>query len=135
MPEKADRAPLSERARTLRLAMWGMAGVAALLLLAAFAGARGWLPRATGAAALWLFGASVTLVLWLGFKTRVQALADRERESGQAMIVVIAAQLARQDDPTLEQMVRRGGPAADAARLILAGRRKTALSGGYATPA
>lgn len=114
--------------------MWGMVGVSAALLSAAFAGAKGWLPRGTGVAALWLFGASVTLVLWLGLKSRAQALADRERESGQGMIVAIAAQLARQDDSTLEQIVRRGGPAGDAARLILAGRRKAALRG-HATPA
>lgn len=115
--------------------MWGMVGVSAALLGAAFAGARGWLPRGTGVAALWLFGASITLVLWLGLKSRARALADRERESGQAMIVVIAAQLARQGDPALEQIARRGGPAAEAAKLILAGRRKAALSGGHATPA
>jgi hypothetical protein len=112
-----------------------MVAVSALLLGCAFAGAKGWLPRGTGVASLWLFGASVTLVLWLGLKSRAQALADRERESGQAMIVVIAAQLARQDDTTLEHIVRRGGPAAEAAKLILGGRRKAALSGGHATPA
>lgn len=135
MPEPTARAPLSERARRLRLAMWALVGVAVVLLLVAFAGAKGWVPRNAGAAALWLFGASVTLVLLLGLKSRAQALADRERESGQAMVVVIAAQLARQDDPILEQIVRRGGPAADAAKLILAGRRKATLSGGHATPA
>ncbi len=135
MPERTGRAPLSERARALRATMWGMVGVSAVLLAVAFAGAKGWLPRGTGAAALWLLGASVTLVLWLGLKVRAQALADRDRESSQAMIVVIAAQLARQDDPTLEQIVRRGGPAADAARLILSGRRKAALRDGHATPA
>jgi hypothetical protein len=51
------------------------------------------------------------------------------------MIVVIAAQLARQDDAALEGIAARGGPAAEAAMLILAGRRKAALSGGHATPA
>jgi hypothetical protein len=32
-------------------------------------------------------------------------------------------------------MTQHGGPAAEAAQLILAGRRKAALSGGHATPA
>lgn len=135
MPERAARAPLSERARRLRFGMWGMVGVSAVLLAVAFAGVKGWVPRGSGVAALWLFGASVTLVLWLGLKSRAQALADRERESGQAMIVVIAAQLARQEDTTLEQIVRRGGLAAEAAKLILAGRRKAAMRGGHASPA
>jgi fatty acid desaturase len=81
MPERPRRAALSERARSLRLAMWGMVAVAALLLLAAFAGAKGWIPPAPGIAALWLFGAAVVLILWLGFKTRAQAHARTTRYS------------------------------------------------------
>ena len=135
MPDTPGRATLSERATSLRYAMWGMVGVAAMLLLAGFAGAKQWIPIRVGAAALWLFGASVVLILWLGFKVRAQALADRERESGLAMIVVIAAQLAQQDETTLTRIAGRGGPAAEAAQLILAGRRRAALSGGHATPA
>ncbi|MEO8138550.1 MAG: hypothetical protein ABI742_02835 [Gemmatimonadota bacterium] len=135
MPDRPGRAALSGRATSLRYAMWGVVGVAAVLLLAAFAGAKQWIPIRVGAAALWLFGASVALILWLGFKARAQALADRERQSGQAMIVAIAAQLARQDETILARIAGRDGPAAEAAQLILAGRRKAALSGGHATPA
>ncbi len=132
MSERGGRAPLSEQARSLRLTMWAIVGLGVVLLAVAFAGAKGWLPRETVAAALWLFGASTILTLWLGAKARAQAIADRERESGQAMIVVIAAQLARQDDETLQRISGRGGPAAEAAMLILAGRRKASTGGHHA---
>jgi preprotein translocase subunit SecG len=113
--------------------MWATTAVGALMLFAAYAGTKGIVSRSTATAALFLAGA--LLVLYLAAKARSQAIADRERESGQAMIVVIAAELARQDDPTLERIVTRGGPAADAARLILAGRRKARMTDGQASPA
>ena len=40
------------------------------------------------------------------------------------MIVLLAAELGNKDDETLESITRRGGPAADAAALILKGRRE-----------
>jgi preprotein translocase subunit SecG len=115
--------------------MWATTAVGALMLFAAYAGTKGIVSRSTAIAALFLAGACLVLVLYLAAKARSQAIADRERESGQAMIVVIAAELARQDDPTLERIVTRGGPAADAARLILAGRRKARMTDGQASPA
>ncbi len=133
MSDRGGRAAPSERARSLRLAMWAMAGLSLLLLAIAFAGARGWLPARAGLAALWLSGASFVLVLWLGLRARTQAIADRERESGQAMIVVLAAQLARQDEVTLQRIAGQGGPAAEAARLILSGRRRLKEAGEHAT--
>lgn len=135
MPDSAAPALLGERARALRLLMWVTTAVGALMLLAAYAGAKGIVPRATGAAALYLFGACVVLVLYFGTKSRSLALEDRERQSRQSMVVVIAAQLARQDETTLEQIARRGGPAAEAALMILAGRRKKGAGDGHVTPA
>jgi hypothetical protein len=38
------------------------------------------------------------------------------------MIVVIAAQLGKQNDATLERVAAKGGPAGEAARMILKGR-------------
>jgi hypothetical protein len=39
------------------------------------------------------------------------------------MLIAIAAQLARQGDDTLGGIVQRGGPAAEAAAMVLAGRK------------
>jgi hypothetical protein len=40
------------------------------------------------------------------------------------MIVLLAAELGNKDDQTLETIAGRGGPAGDAANLILKGRRE-----------
>ena len=70
---------------------------------------------------------------FLGLKSQRQAVADRERESRGAMIILIAAQLGRQDDDSLTRIVARGGPAAEAAAMVLAARRNPRKSAG--TPA
>jgi membrane protein implicated in regulation of membrane protease activity len=96
--------------------------VAAAGLGLAFGAARGWLPRATLPAALVLFVAAAVTAVWLGFKSHRQALADRERQGRLSMIVAIAAQLGKQNDATLERVAGKGGPAGEAARMILKGR-------------
>lgn len=116
------RAPMSETARFYRLGALGAAGLAGLLLLVAVGGLRGWVPRPLGAASLGFFFVALFLSLWCGIAARRRALADRERQVTGAVIVAIAAQLGRQDDPTLERLARGSGPAAEAARLILLGR-------------
>ncbi len=120
--------PLSEAARELRVSTRLSALLAAILLLMTLASAKGWLPPRLGAIILPLFVASALLAVWFGIKTHKRALADREMESGRAMIVAIAAQLGRQDDAALERIRSKGGPAGEAAAMILQGRaekRKT----------
>jgi len=120
--------PLSEAARELRATTRFTVLLAAILLLATFAAAKGWLPPEIGAIVLPLFVASVLFAVWFGIKTHKRALADREMESGRAMIVALVAQLGRQDDASLERIRSKGGPAGEAAGMILQGRaekRKT----------
>jgi hypothetical protein len=87
--------------------------------LAAF---KGWLPPALGPVFLPLSLASAITAAWFGQQTHKRALADREKASGGAIIVAIAAQLGRQDDAALERIQAKGGPAGEAAALILQGR-------------
>jgi hypothetical protein len=117
---------MSDAARTLRLGMRAALGCCGLSLVAAYAAAKGWLPAPIGAAALPLFLGAGIIALWLGLKAQRRALADRDKQSGSAMIVAIAAQLGKQDDATLEQIRAKGGPAGEAASLILGGRRAKA---------
>jgi len=49
---------------------------------------------------------------------------QREREGYGAMLVMIAAQLKDQDDTVLERIVAKGGPAGEAAEMVLRGRRE-----------
>jgi len=114
---------LSEGARVLQRAMWALIVLSILALGLAFAGTRGWVARDSIPSSLLMFGGSLFGALYLGFKAHRRALADRERDSSQAMVIAIATQLGRQDDAMLERIARKGGPAAEAARMILSGRR------------
>jgi heme A synthase len=127
-----DGPSISEAARSLRTGAWGMVSLAGLALVLVFAGARRWVPRETIGSALLLFlGASLGAV-WLGYKAHRRAVSDRERTSSQAMIVLLAVQLGKLDDATLTRIGGQGGPAGEAARMLLKGRRGE--QGGVAKP-
>lgn len=129
MLKPRPESPLSEAARELRTSTRLAALVSGGLLLATFAAFKGWLPSALGPVFLPLFVASAITAAWIGLRTHKRALADREKESGRAMIVAIAAQLGRQDDAALERIRAKGGPAGEAAGLILQGRAEKARKG------
>lgn len=119
----AGRASLGEGAESLRRWMWllilvtiGLAAVAALAL-------RKVLPPALLVPTTLLTFASALSALWCGARGHRRAIADRERASGQAMVIALATQLGRQDDGALERLAAGAGPAGEAARLILQGRR------------
>jgi len=122
MPSIRPDSPLSDAARELRFTTRLSVGLAAMLLLASFASAKGWLPPELGAVVLPLFVASALFAVWFGIKTHKRALVDREIQSDRAMIVAIAAQLGRQDDASLERIQSKGGPVGEAAAMILQGR-------------
>jgi hypothetical protein len=113
---------LSRAAREYRVLMWAMVGLAAVALGAAIAGARGLLPRPVGVAGLALLLGCIVLAGYFGVRVRGQALADRERHARHAMMVMLAAQLNQQTDEKLRDIASKGGPAAEAAQLLLEGR-------------
>lgn len=113
----------AQRYRTGMLAMIVLALVGVGLTLAGLRGVVG--------SALVLLGALLILggslgAAWMGLKGHSQVRQDRERASGQFMIISIAAQLGKQDDATLQKIAGKGGPAAEAARLLLTGREQKA---------
>lgn len=114
--------PLSEGARALRSAMWALIVLWLVALGLAFAGVRGWIARDSIPWSLSLSAGSLLGAVYVGLKAHQQALVDRERTSRQAMIISIAAQLGKQDQATLERIAGKGGPAGEAARMIMAGR-------------
>jgi hypothetical protein len=117
---------LSEAAQSLRTSTRTILALALLTMVLSFAGARGWVPRQLSAAALYLSMACLISALWLGVKGRQQRLADREREARLTMIITIASQLKAQDDATLQTIAKKGGPAGEAAEMLLRGRRERA---------
>ena len=115
-------AELSQGARNYRALMWGMILLAMLPLVLFVAAVRNVVPRQARIAALPLVFACLATAVWMGWRGHRQALADRERVGRTTMIMAIAAQLGRQDDAALERLAAKGGPAAEAAALLLAGR-------------
>ncbi|MDX2121323.1 MAG: hypothetical protein SF070_09755 [Gemmatimonadota bacterium] len=130
---RPGRAPVSEEARRLRSVTWVVLLLALVVLSLIIAAIKGVLPRETLGSLFLIFLALMAGVTLLGLKARRQAVADRERESRSAMIILLAAQLGRQPDDTLARIASKGGPAGEAAAMVLAGRREPRRSVG--TPA
>jgi hypothetical protein len=106
--------------------MWLVTACGVLALAVAIGGARGILPVALGVAGAVLFAVTIALAGVLGLKMHRQALADREIAARRSMIVMLAATLGKQDDAALERIKTQGGPAGEAAALILEGRQAKA---------
>jgi peptidoglycan/LPS O-acetylase OafA/YrhL len=117
---------LSSRAHSLRVLTRTLSFLAGFLALAAFAAAKGWLPKELTDALLLVLFAVILAAAWSGLRTRQRALADRAKESGTAIFLAISAQLGRQDDATLERIQSKGGPAGEAAKMILSERKNRA---------
>lgn len=95
---------------------------AALSLVLAVAGFRHVVPEEFALLGLALFVAFLVLIALLAWETRRTVLAQREAAERGQMIVILAARLKDEETATLEEMVRKGGQAGEAAGLILQGR-------------
>jgi hypothetical protein len=118
------RHALSDAAREYRRAMWMLAGVAVIAYAVGAAGVRGNVPRLAGLLGLSVGVATTVVAFFFGLRAHSRALTDRDIASRRSMIVLLAAELGSKDDETLASIVKRGGPAAEAATLILKGRRE-----------
>jgi hypothetical protein len=123
MPKGEARVDLGDEARQYRSITRALLALTILLGLAVVAALRGRLPPDAAVPALYLAAAAALAAAWSGYRGHRIALEERERASRSGMIIVIASQLARQDDETLAGIVNRGGPAAEAAAMVLAGRK------------
>lgn len=98
-------------------------GAAMLVCLGvAVAGFRNLLPPAFGVLGIGLFVGCLGLLTLVGLRTRREMLERRDEAARGQMIVLLAARLRDEDGAKLEEMSRKGGPAAEAAKLILQGR-------------
>ena len=134
MSKRAGRAALSERARSLHRVMWLLLTFTVILMLLGFGGTKGWVSVNIGISSLILSFATALGAGWLAAKAHARAITDREQQSRGTMIVAIAAQLGQQDDESLRKMQTRGGPAGEAAGLLLLGRQERASRASRAQP-
>lgn len=118
------RAALSEGASEYRRAMWMLAIVGLVALGSSWLAVRGLASRGLGILGFSVGTTAVALSAWFGVRARQQALRDQEIAARRSMLVMLTAQLGHQDDATLARIVQKGGPAGEAASLILKGRRE-----------
>lgn len=122
MPSSRPESPLSEAARDYKGATRVLTWLSVLMGAGILAALKGWLPRPLAPLFAGFFTASALSTIWMGSKAHKRALEDREKEGSRFMIIAIAAQLSKQDDEALERIKTRGGPAGEAAGMILMGR-------------
>jgi hypothetical protein len=106
---------LSEAAQGYRTGMLAMIVLALAGAALTFAAIKGWANPALALPAILIVGGGSLGAAWMGLKGHTQVRQDRERASGQFMIISIAAQLGKQDDATLQKIAGKGGPAGEAA--------------------
>jgi hypothetical protein len=119
----------SGAARHYRAAIRLLLLLAVALLVAAYAGARGRVPLPVGIACAVAFVGCLVLIGTLGLGLRRQLLLERDRATRVQIILIIAGQLAASTDEQLEGIASRGGPAGEAAELLIEGRREPKRKG------
>ena len=111
--------------RAYRFGMWGLVALGLPGIFAAFLGARRVIPLPLGIAGGFSFLVCALLGALVGLQARRQTLLQRERDNHSAMLVILANQLRVQDDALLQRIAGKGGPAGEAAEMVLQGRRET----------
>jgi hypothetical protein len=105
--------------------MWLAVLFAFIFISLSLAGARGVLPREIGVLSIAGFFFCLVCAILLGYLSRKAAIQGRELTSATTMLVLMAGMLKDEDDATLEKIAAKGGPAGDAASMILQRRRVT----------
>ena len=125
---------MSAQANQYRGLLWLFTGVGFFLFYPAYLGTRGRIDPSTGmmcglVGVLCLFTGA-----YFGWKGAQIKIAERARKADAIALVTLAAVLKDRDEGELLGVIKKGGPAADAARLVLE-RRKTGLRASGAHPA
>ena len=115
---------MANQASQYRSLLWIFTGVGIFFFWPAYQGARGFIPASFGM----MSGSVAVLCLftgaYFGWKGAQIRIAERERKAEAIALVTIAAVLKDRDEAELAAVVAKGGPAAEAARLILQRRKE-----------
>lgn len=103
--------------------MWFFILLGLAFLALALAGARGILPPVVGLLSLGGFFFCLICAILLGYQSRQIALAERSGYAATSMLVIMAGMLKDESDETLQRIADQGGPAGDAASMLLQKRR------------
>ena len=115
--------PLPDSARPYRIGMWVFLVLGLPLLTLALAGLKRLVAPAVGALGITGFFACILMALLFGLRARRATMEDRARTAASGLLIMMAGMLKQQDDATLESIAAKGGPAGDAAALLLQNRQ------------
>ena len=103
--------------------MWVLVVVGLVNLGIAVRGALGGKAVQSGVLGLVIFFLCMAMGAWFGLAGARLVQEERDRQNRQQMIIMMATELGRHDDETLRRIAGKGGPAGEAAGLLLKGRR------------
>src|SRR5690348_12471022 len=118
---------MSDQASQYRSLLWLFVLTALICLYPAYQGARGKLPESMG---LLSGGLSVVCLFtgaWFGWKGAQIRIAERQKKADAVALITLAAFLKDKSEEELEKAAAKGGPAGEAAQLVLE-RRRTGLT-------
>lgn len=114
---------MSNQADQYRALLWLFTLTAVLCLWPAYQGARGTVPQSLGLLSGVLAVVSLFTGAWFGWKGAQIRIAERQKKADAVALITLAAFLKDKSDEELEKAVAKGGPAGEAARLVLQRRR------------
>lgn len=115
--------------RGYRIGMWLLFLIGLLNLIASIRGLRSERAAGSGSVGLVIFFLCVGLGGWLGLLGARRVRRGRDQQSRTDAILLLVSELSRHDEDTLHRIVRQGGPAGEAAVMVLQGRREKAPRG------
>ena len=105
-----------------RAAMWLLFAAGVLNLWSAVRNLRSG-NSSSGALGLVIFFGCLAAGAWFGWRRASILAAERDRQSRSDAILLLVAELGKQGDEALERIAKQGGPAGEAAVMVLEGRR------------
>jgi hypothetical protein len=115
--------------RGYRAGMWLLFLVGLVNLIVAIRALSSERAAGSGTVGLIVFFLCVALGGWLGLLGARRIRRARDRQSRTDAILLLVSELGRHDDDTLQRIVQQGGPAAEAAVMVLQGRRERKTPG------
>ena len=116
--------PPGNTARSYRYAMWFFLFLGGMMLIPALRGAPERLDPTVAMFSVAGFLGCMMLAAILGAASRRKAIEHREQQAAGAALVLMANMLSKETDESLEAIAGKGGPAGEAAALLLENRRE-----------
>jgi hypothetical protein len=118
---------MSDQASQYRAMLWLFVLAAVACLYPAIQGIRGLVPKSTGFLGGVASVGCLFLGAWYGLRGAKIRIAERQRKADAVALITLAAFLKDKSEEDLQKAIAKGGPAGEAAALVLE-RRRTGLT-------